>query len=84
MKRIIFYMLFIVVAFLLIAEEAVAYQDNFAAVIKCDGIILREQDKTVKLPFDSEYSILLKNLDSRRALVRIEIDGDNAFHDILL
>lgn len=49
---------------------------NFVAAVKVNGKVLRERsDHTVYLPFGSEYSILLKNLDSRRAAVRVEIDG---------
>jgi hypothetical protein len=54
------------------------YKQNFVVVVKCDGRILREHENdVVYLPFGSEYSILLKNKDSRRALVDIEIDGEN-------
>jgi len=50
------------------------YNNNFVAVIKYKGRILRERDGAVKLPFGSEYSILLKNKNSRKALVRIQVD----------
>jgi hypothetical protein len=57
------------------------YKQNFVAVIKCNGKILREQDNdVVYLPFGTEYSILLKNKDSRRALVDIEVDGKNVLN----
>ncbi len=45
------------------------YKENFVLVVKCKGEILRERDGIVTLPFGSEYSILMKNLDHRRALV---------------
>jgi len=51
------------------------YKKNFVAVIRCNGQILRELDDVVTLPFGSDYSILMKNLDSRRVQVGIEIDG---------
>ena len=51
------------------------FKHNFVATIKCGGKILREKDGEVFLPFGAEYSILLKNLDTRRAVVRISIDG---------
>ena len=45
---------------------------------KCSGRVLRElEDNTVMLPFGSEYSVLLKNLSNKRALVKIQIDGKN-------
>lgn len=52
------------------------YRQNFVVCIKVNGKILREFDSnTVLLPFGAEYSILLKNLDSRRAVVSISVDG---------
>jgi hypothetical protein len=54
-----------------------AYRKNFVVAIKHRGRILRELDEAVKLPFGSEYSILLKNKDSRRAVAEVEIDGQD-------
>ena len=54
------------------------YKKNLVAVLKVDGKVLREQSDKVELPFGSEYSILLKNLDSVRVRARIEIDGKDA------
>jgi len=51
------------------------YNSGLVAVIKCNGKILREDKETVLLPFGSEYSILLKNLNSKRCVVSISIDG---------
>lgn len=51
------------------------YKKNFAAAIKVNGKILREHNDIVSLPFGSEYSIYLKNLNSVRAQVRVSIDG---------
>lgn len=53
------------------------YKNNFIVVIKHKGRILREIDGEVSLPFGSQYSILLKNKNSRKALVDIEVDGEN-------
>ena len=53
------------------------YKDRFIAVIKYNNKVLREIDDVVKLPFDSEYSILLKNLESKKAVVSISIDGED-------
>lgn len=53
------------------------FKNNFVAVVKCDGKILREIDGVVRLPFGSEYSILMKNLDSRKVVVSVDIDGEN-------
>lgn len=56
------------------------YKNNFVAVVKCNGEVLREKQKeNVFLPFSSEYSIFLKNLENRRASVKIFIDGQNIF-----
>jgi hypothetical protein len=53
------------------------YKDRFVAEIKSDGKILRIKDDTVYLPFGSEYSLLLKNLNTQRVSVKIEIDGQD-------
>jgi hypothetical protein len=54
------------------------YSSNFVACIKVNGKILRESSNIVSLPFGSEYSILLKNLHSRRAMATVSVDGQNA------
>lgn len=53
------------------------YSNKMVASIKANGRILRENKDTVYIPFGSEYSFLLKNLHTQRALVNIFIDGDN-------
>ena len=53
------------------------YSNNFIVVIKHKGKILRDVNGVVRLPFGSEYSILLKNKDSRTAVANIEIDGED-------
>lgn len=53
------------------------FNQKLVASIKANGKILREFKDTVYIPFSSEYSILLKNLDTRRVLLNIYIDGDN-------
>ena len=51
------------------------YSNNLAAAIIVGGKVLREFGDTVYLPFGSEYKIRIKNLNSVRAKVSIEIDG---------
>jgi hypothetical protein len=51
------------------------YKESLIAVIKVDGKILREQGEYVTLPFGTEYSILIKNLETRKVQVKIHIDG---------
>ncbi len=60
------------------------HRNNFVVTIKCRGKILREKDGGVYLPFGSEYSILMKNLSERRALVDVEIDGKSVIHGKLI
>jgi hypothetical protein len=60
------------------------YKDRFVAEIKCNGKILRVRNDTVTLPFGSEYSLLLKNLNSRRACVKISIDGQDVLDSVSL
>jgi len=51
------------------------YNNKLAVAIKSNGKVLREFGESVYVPFGTEYSILIKNLNSVRALVRISIDG---------
>jgi len=51
------------------------YKDQFVVEVKADGQILRVRDGAVYLPFGCEYSILLKNLNSKKASVKVSIDG---------
>jgi hypothetical protein len=53
------------------------YQSKLVASLKANGKILREFKDTVYIPFGSEYSFLLKNLHTQRAVVHIFIDGDD-------
>jgi hypothetical protein len=54
-----------------------ACNKKMVASVKCGGKVMREHGDTVYLPYGNEYSVLLKNLSSQRALVNIEIDGQN-------
>lgn len=53
------------------------YSHKLAAAIKVNGKVLREFKDTAYIPFGSEYTILVKNLNTVRAVVNIFIDGDN-------
>jgi len=57
------------------------YSHKFVAVVVCKGQIVRElredSDDVIRLPFGADYSIRLKNLHSERAIVSIEIDGQD-------
>jgi len=53
------------------------YANKLAVAIKSNGKVLREFKDTVYIPFSSEYSILVKNLNSVRALVNITLDGED-------
>lgn len=54
------------------------HKKNFVAAIKVGGKVLRESSDRVEIPFGSEYSVLLKNLDTVRMQAQISIDGQNA------
>jgi hypothetical protein len=62
------------------------YQEKFVAVIMANSKILRENDNSVELPFGTDYSIRLKNLESRKAQVKISIDGEDVMdgHSLIL
>ena len=51
------------------------YSDKLAVAIKHNGKILRENKDLVKLPFGSEFTVLVKNLNSRRVKFKLQIDG---------
>ena len=54
------------------------YKDQLVLAVKVNGKILRETKDLVKLPFGSEFSILVKNLHSRRVQFTLHIDGTDA------
>jgi hypothetical protein len=54
------------------------FQSKMVCCLKANGKVLREFKDTVYVPFGSEYSILIKNLNSTRAKVNITIDGTEA------
>jgi hypothetical protein len=54
------------------------HKKNFVVAIKVGGKVLRESSDRVSLPFGSEYSVLLKNLDTVRMQAKIDIDGQEA------
>jgi hypothetical protein len=53
------------------------YNQKLVASIKANRKILREFKDTVYIPFASEYSILIKNLNTVRAVVNVFIDGED-------
>lgn len=61
------------------------YHNNFVTVIKSKGKVLREDSKgVVRIPFGSEYTILLKNKDSRKAVVNVEIDDSSVADGVIV
>jgi ribosomal protein L32 len=60
------------------------YQDRLAVAIKVNGKVLREFKDTVYVPYGSEYSIFIKNLNSLRAMVRLSVDGQDATESVSL
>jgi hypothetical protein len=63
------------------------YHNQLIAVIKTNKKILRElssdnnNNTIVKLPFNTEYSIKFKNLNTQDALIKVSIDGKNVLLD---
>lgn len=60
------------------------YNNKLAIAVKSNGKVLREQKDQVFVPFGTEYTLLIKNLDSVRAQVRVNIDGIDATEGISL
>ena len=54
------------------------YSNRLVACVKVNGQILREERDTVTIPFGSEYSLYLKNLNSVRVQVKVSIDSQDA------
>src|SRR5271154_3229950 len=52
--------------------------NKVVACVKVDGKILREDKNVVTLPFGSEYSIFVKNLNAGRIKVKVSVDGTDA------
>ena len=51
------------------------YQNKLAIAVKANSRVLRELEDAVYIPFGSEYTLLIKNLNSLRANVKVSIDG---------
>ncbi|MNC08168.1 hypothetical protein D3C81_610090 [compost metagenome] len=63
------------------------YKDKFVVVVKSqEGKILRESGDVVHIPFGDEYSLQFKNLNSRRAVISVEIDGQDVLdgHQLII
>jgi hypothetical protein len=56
------------------------HSNNFVVSVKSHGKVLREFGDTVYVPFGSEFSLYLKNLNSRRASVKVSIDGNDVLN----
>ena len=54
------------------------YANKLAVAVKHRGKVLQEFGEVVYLPFGSEYGLLIKNLNSVRASVKVSIDGIDA------
>ena len=53
------------------------YNDGFVIAVKVgDRFVEERSNGTFVMPFDSEYSIRLKNRNSRKAIARVYIDGE--------
>lgn len=58
-------------------KEIKMYNNKLVATLKVNGKVLREDGDMITIPFDTEYSLYLKNLESKKVLVNIEIDGED-------
>lgn len=60
------------------------YNNKLVVAIKVAGKVLKEFGDTVYVPFGSEYSILIKNMHTTRAVVKLKIDGKDVLGSDLL
>jgi hypothetical protein len=56
------------------------YNQKFIATVKTDGKVLREFKDTIYIPYGSEYSVYLMNMNSVRAKVKVSIDGEDVLN----
>ena len=76
MRKLIFLVLFLSPILLLSFSLSYAVSENdFALSIVHDGNPVREIDKGVAIPFDTEYKIRLKNGHDRKCTAKVFIDG---------
>lgn len=65
-----------------------AYDSGHVACVIVNGQVKREQnegsERTVRIPFDSEYAIRIKNKTNYRSLVKVMIDGTICAERLLL
>lgn len=54
------------------------FKNNLVCAVKHNNKILREIDGAVFMPFQSEFSLLFKNLGDTKCCIRIKIDGEFA------
>lgn len=54
------------------------YNNKLAIAVKNNGKVLREFEDTVYVPFGCEYTLLIKNLNTVRVQVHVEVDGIDA------
>lgn len=60
------------------------YNNKLIVALKSQGKVLREFRDTVYLPFNSEYSILVKNLNVVRVRVNITVDGQPVVEELVI
>jgi hypothetical protein len=53
------------------------YQNKAVLAIKANGKVLREFEDKIFVPFGSEYSLLIKNLNTVRMIAYVTIDGQD-------
>lgn len=56
------------------------YNNMFAVAVQVNGRVLKEVKDAVMVPYGSEYSLMLKNLNFLNAQVKISIDGNDVLN----
>ena len=60
------------------------FKNNFVATVNVKNRTVRERNGIITLPFNSEYSIYLKNQNTVRSVAIITIDGEDIGHNIVI
>lgn len=61
-------------------KRIMMYNNKMVAILKVGNKVLREQGDTVFIPFGSEYDIHFRNLHSTKAVIDIDIDGEDVLN----
>lgn len=60
------------------------FKNDLVMCVKVNSEVLRENNNIVRLPFGCEYSVYLKSLSGKRAVVTLTVDGTSIIDDLVI